>query len=57
MPGLEEIIQALKDAHERRFWGMLQVDFQRGVPTLLRISETKKLESTAKEKYQNGNRY
>lgn len=39
-----EILQALKNASTKRFWGMIQIDFQAGKPVLLRVSETLKLE-------------
>ena len=44
-----EILAALKTAGSKRFWGMVQVDFQDGKPTLVRVSETKKID---KEKNQ-----
>jgi hypothetical protein len=48
MPQIDEVIAALQDAVKKRFWGQIQIDFQRGEPTVLRVSETRKL-STAQE--------
>ena len=48
MPQLEEVITALQDAVKRKLWGQVQIDFQDGEATVLRVSETRKL-STAKE--------
>lgn len=40
----KEILEALKSASAKGFWGQVQVDFQDGKPTLVRISETRKLQ-------------
>ncbi len=48
MPQLEELIAALQDIMKRKLWGQVQIDFQHGEATVLRVSETRKL-STAKE--------
>lgn len=48
MPDLQEVVAALQDAVKKKLWGQVQIDFQHGEPTVLRVSETRKL-PTAKE--------
>lgn len=48
MPQIDEVIAALQDAIKRKLWGQVQIDFQHGEATVLRVSETRKL-SPAKE--------
>lgn len=42
----QEILEVLKNASAKGFWGQVQVDFQDGRPTVVRISETRKLQDT-----------
>jgi hypothetical protein len=43
MPQIEEVMKALREAVSKKFWGQIQIDFQHGEPTVLRVSETRKL--------------
>lgn len=49
----DEIARTLRDLTERNFWGNVQIDFQHGQPVLIRVSETRKLQTT-KENNQDG---
>lgn len=48
----QKIMNAVQDAAIRRLWGQIQIDFQRGQPVMIRVTETRKLyeENNSNEK-------
>ncbi|HET7675835.1 MAG TPA: hypothetical protein VFL54_09965 [Gammaproteobacteria bacterium] len=44
MAAEDQVNRLLKDVAERRFWGDVQITFRDGKPTLVRLTETKRLD-------------
>ena len=43
MEATKQILEAVENATRTGFWGQIQIDFQHGEPTLLRVTKTQKL--------------